>query len=288
MSARPLIDTLSVSSDGREYRTSFSYAGIAEAMRSINPETVADSHELYRCMILNILVGNVDDHLRNHGLIIVSPGQFRLSPAFDILPHLEAPNVPQSIGVGTLGRASTLENALTQCGRFFLEQREAIEIIREVKEIAADWRAVFRDADVSQHDLRVLAGCLAAADSHEEICPPTPPKPPGRRRIVVGKAESPVPSGRPAPVCMMERYNNRKNTVKNKETGETLMAKKEKLDPETAALIQWCTEVEGFLVAGGATLAQAQEHIEEQVEWFTDMFYDGLPPEEAAKAALNG
>jgi hypothetical protein len=68
---------------------------------------------------------------------------------------------------------------------------------------------------------------------------------------------------------------------------ETTMAKKEKLDPETEALIRWCTEVEGFLVAGGATLAQAQEHIEEQVEWFTDQFYEGLTPEQAAKAALN-
>ncbi|RJF96353.1 hypothetical protein [Noviherbaspirillum saxi] len=65
------------------------------------------------------------------------------------------------------------------------------------------------------------------------------------------------------------------------------MAKKETLDPETLALIQWCTEVEKYLVAGGATLAQAQEHIEEEVEWFTDQFYDGLTPEEAAKAALN-
>ena len=64
------------------------------------------------------------------------------------------------------------------------------------------------------------------------------------------------------------------------------MAKKEELDPETEALIQWCTAVEGFLVAGGATLAQAQEHIEENVEWFTDMFYEGLTPEEAAKEAL--
>lgn len=66
------------------------------------------------------------------------------------------------------------------------------------------------------------------------------------------------------------------------------MAKKEKLDPETEALIEWCTEVEGFLMAGGATRIQAQEHIEEQVEWFTDLFYDGLSPEEAAKQALNG
>lgn len=66
------------------------------------------------------------------------------------------------------------------------------------------------------------------------------------------------------------------------------MAKKQNndLDDETLALLAWCEEVEGFLVAGGATLAQAQEHIEEQAEWFTDQFYDGLTPEEAAKAAL--
>lgn len=65
------------------------------------------------------------------------------------------------------------------------------------------------------------------------------------------------------------------------------MAKKNDLDPETLALIKWCIEVEGFLVAGGATLAQAQQHIEEEVEWFTDQFYEGLTPEQAAKAALN-
>jgi hypothetical protein len=65
------------------------------------------------------------------------------------------------------------------------------------------------------------------------------------------------------------------------------MAKKEEqLDEETLAFIHWCIEVEGFLVTGGATIEQAQEHIEEQVEWFMDQFYDGLSPEEAAKEAL--
>ena len=34
------------------------------------------------------------------------------------------------------------------------------------------------------------------------------------------------------------------------------------------------------------TVAQAQDHIEEQVEWFTDQFYDGLTPEAAAQEAL--
>jgi hypothetical protein len=65
-----------------------------------------------------------------------------------------------------------------------------------------------------------------------------------------------------------------------------MMAKKEELDPETLELIHWCIEVEGFLVAAGATVQEAQDHIEEQIEWFTDQFYDGLTPEEAAKAAL--
>jgi hypothetical protein len=64
------------------------------------------------------------------------------------------------------------------------------------------------------------------------------------------------------------------------------MPKKEKLDEETLALINWCIEVESFLVAGGATVKQAQDHIEEEVEYFTDLFYDGLAPEEAAKEAL--
>jgi hypothetical protein len=64
------------------------------------------------------------------------------------------------------------------------------------------------------------------------------------------------------------------------------MAKKEELDEETMALINWCIEVEKHLVAGGATEKQAQDHIEEEVEWFTDLFYDNLTPEQAAKEAL--
>lgn len=63
--------------------------------------------------------------------------------------------------------------------------------------------------------------------------------------------------------------------------------KKNDIDPETQALIDWCIEVEELLVAAGATRDQAQEHIEEQAEWFTDQFYEGLSPEEAARAALK-
>ncbi|MBY0573394.1 MAG: hypothetical protein K2P84_06905 [Undibacterium sp.] len=63
--------------------------------------------------------------------------------------------------------------------------------------------------------------------------------------------------------------------------------KKDELDEETMAVITWCIEVELHLVKGGATQAQAQDYIEEEIEFLTDQFYDGLTPEEAAKVALS-
>ena len=62
--------------------------------------------------------------------------------------------------------------------------------------------------------------------------------------------------------------------------------RKEELDEETMALIAWCIEVEGFLVAGGASINEAQDHIEEEIEWFTDRYYDDMSPEAAAQEAL--
>jgi len=63
--------------------------------------------------------------------------------------------------------------------------------------------------------------------------------------------------------------------------------KKNAVDAETMAIIEWCIKVEGYFINAGATQEEAQQHIEDQVEWFTDMFFDGLTPEQAAKEALN-
>jgi len=57
-------------------------------------------------------------------------------------------------------------------------------------------------------------------------------------------------------------------------------------DPDEIALIEWCTVVEGLFVTAGVPRADAQRYIEDEAEWFTDMFYEGLSPEEAARSAL--
>ncbi|KQZ41506.1 hypothetical protein ASD92_30040 [Massilia sp. Root1485] len=169
LSANSLLRPRALSPDGREYKTSFSYAAIAEALQPRNHAAPVDAHELFRRMVLNIMVGNVDDHLRNHALLMKEPGVFRLSPAFDICPHLEAPSRPQYIGVGAFGPASTIQNALSQCERFFLTRDEAAAIVAEVKDVASRWRDVFADSGINVTDRYRLAGCFAAADEAETV-----------------------------------------------------------------------------------------------------------------------
>ncbi|MDQ3205285.1 MAG: HipA domain-containing protein [Pseudomonadota bacterium] len=49
--------------------------------------TINDELEqLFRRVMFNILIGNRDDHLRNHGFLRVGNG-WRLSPAFDVNPN---------------------------------------------------------------------------------------------------------------------------------------------------------------------------------------------------------
>lgn len=62
--------------------------------------------------------------------------------------------------------------------------------------------------------------------------------------------------------------------------------KQQEADPDEVALLEWCTVVEGLFVAAGVPRPDAQQFIEDEAEWLTDMFYEGMSPEDAARAAL--
>lgn len=78
------------------------YAALAdEFYRRGAPE--ADRQELYRRKAYNALVGNSDDHPRNHA-VIWQDGAWRLSPLYDVLPVLgEGPAQALAMEVGIRG-----------------------------------------------------------------------------------------------------------------------------------------------------------------------------------------
>lgn len=135
----------------------YAYPRLASLIDQIGDRAEQDKTELFRRMVFNILVGNSDDHLRNHGLLKnISDHHYRLTPAYDVVPqpgqfHLQA------IGVGQKGRESSLENALSASQHFGLSTTQAESIIKEIAKVTYQWRDYAEQAELSEADCRILS-----------------------------------------------------------------------------------------------------------------------------------
>jgi serine/threonine-protein kinase HipA len=160
ISAHSLLDFSRVTAD--DYKNDYSYAGIAKKIMAISASPQEDARELFRRMVFNGLIGNSDDHLRNHGFVMTDrkKQKYRLSPAFDILPHpLEHPQL-LAIGCGKEGQLATYDNFLSRAESFYLTHTEARIIIEELRDIVSRYAAVFKDIGVSNHDLKLMERCF--------------------------------------------------------------------------------------------------------------------------------
>jgi serine/threonine-protein kinase HipA len=64
-----------------------SYSELAQIVRKYSAAPAHDVEALYRLMIFNAAIGNVDDHLKNFWMLWRSGG-YRLAPAFDLVPDI--------------------------------------------------------------------------------------------------------------------------------------------------------------------------------------------------------
>jgi serine/threonine-protein kinase HipA len=78
--------TLTGHQDGDDASTGVSYLEIARVLMEQGAQTKIDLQELWSRIVFNVLVSNTDDHLRNHGFILVPGKGWRLSDAYDMNP----------------------------------------------------------------------------------------------------------------------------------------------------------------------------------------------------------
>jgi serine/threonine-protein kinase HipA len=112
--------------------------------------------ELWRRMAFNALVGNVDDHPLNHGLLHNGQARqgWRLSPAFDITPAMTAPPNPiadgpaLSLATGADGRARTGVARLVAAAVHFGVDADAAQLwlTATAKLVAERWESMLREA----------------------------------------------------------------------------------------------------------------------------------------------
>lgn len=125
-----------------QYHHDWRYAALADEMRRRGvPDK--DLQELFRRMCYNALVGNGDDHPRNHAVIWIG-GRWRLSPMYDVLPILgEGPAQTLAMAVGKEGRKISRANLLSHHAHFALSRDEAQALLEEVAGWADELKAYY-------------------------------------------------------------------------------------------------------------------------------------------------
>ncbi len=148
----------------RDHQTR-SYLEIADAIRQHGASPAADLSELWRRMVLNVLISNTDDHLRNHGFLYGGNNGWRLSPAYDLNP------MPAEIRPRVLSTTITfdspeasLELAFEVAEEFGLKLDDARRIAREVGAATARWRLVARQHDIAEKGIASMASAFEHSD----------------------------------------------------------------------------------------------------------------------------
>ncbi len=134
-----------------------SYAELADIIRARFADPQASLRELYKRMVFNVLVGNTDDHARNHAAFW-DGRQLRLTPAYDICPQARNnPEANQAIYIADQNRRSQLEVCRLAARKFLLRDEDARAIIDgQVAAIRDNWQAVCGEASLSPIDRAFL------------------------------------------------------------------------------------------------------------------------------------
>ena len=116
------------------------YTEIVDALRVHGCDAQRDIEELFRRIAFSILINNVDDHLRNHGLLHVAHGQWRLAPAFDLNPFPDRARELKTWVSHRTGPEASLDALRSEAPYFRLKPGQSEAIIGDVAAAVAEWR----------------------------------------------------------------------------------------------------------------------------------------------------
>ena len=151
---------------GRQDGESASYPKIAQILFLQSSWGKAEAQALYRRMLFNVLISNVDDHMSNHGFLWSEDRGWHLSPAYDLNP------VPSDLKARVLSThidrddgTCCLDLLEAASGYFELSLEQARSIIRDAATVTATWRNVAKAAGVRGSEINRMA----SAFEHTEL-----------------------------------------------------------------------------------------------------------------------
>lgn len=145
----------------KEHSEGSSYLELAQFLRDAGDaqHVSADLAQLFRRVAFNVVIGNRDDHLRNHGFLLGQTG-WRLAPAFDVNPSID--KADHVLNIDDTDNRPNMTTVLSTAAFYGLPADTARRVISEVVDVVADWRKVAEHTGISRADIAVTAGAFSA------------------------------------------------------------------------------------------------------------------------------
>jgi serine/threonine-protein kinase HipA len=143
-----------------------SYPELVDALTQHGAQAKSDAHALYRRVVFNVLISNVDDHLRNHGFLWLGYAGWSLSPVYDLNP------VPSDLKARVLSTNINLDEGtcsldlLESASEYFaLTLAQARETIKEVATVTSTWREIAKTSGARAVEINRMA----TAFEHDDL-----------------------------------------------------------------------------------------------------------------------
>jgi serine/threonine-protein kinase HipA len=144
-----------------------SYTEIADAIRTHGYAPTQDVRQLWRRLVFNLLITNVDDHLHNHGFLHVAHGQWCLAPAFDINPFPDKERESKTWLSELDGPITDVQMLLARAAYFALDAEQSLAVLAKVHAAVSNWRQAALSPEVG---LRLAElDDFAPAFEHEQM-----------------------------------------------------------------------------------------------------------------------
>lgn len=143
-----------------------SYLEMADAIRQMSASPKEDLEILWRRIVFNVLISNVDDHLRNHAFLYSGLSGWRMSPAYDLnpMPTDIKPRI-LSTAIDLIDPNASLDLAISVAPYFDLENLQAKKIVKEIGSAATLWRKEALKLKIKKGEI----DRMASAFEHEDL-----------------------------------------------------------------------------------------------------------------------
>lgn len=135
-----------------------SYLDLVQILEDIGGKGLTqDLHQMFRRAVFNLLMGNRDDHLRNHGFIYTESG-WRLSPAFDMNPNLAKGE--HALSWDDINPVPNIDVLWNTYPYYRLSANEAQAILDEVLAVVATWRQEANRLNASRVEIEMMSAVI--------------------------------------------------------------------------------------------------------------------------------